>query len=89
MDHQHRMRGHSRRANCDRVRLAEGPVASVDLCDCGTMQLNIGALTLRLTPGALSELLATLGSAVAEHAAQLARDALPGSSGLGLGRGSA
>lgn len=58
---------------CRKVRLAESSVASVDLCDCGVMHLNLGPLSLRLCPQALSELIATLGRAVAAHAARRAR----------------
>jgi hypothetical protein len=55
---------------CPKTRLAEGGLAAVDVCHCGMMQLHIGALTLRITPGALSELLSTLGQAVAAHSAR-------------------
>lgn len=58
---------------CHRVRLAESSVASVDMCDCGVMHLNMGPFSLRLCPHAMSELLSTLGRAVAAHAARRAR----------------
>jgi len=58
------------RGECCRTRLAESSVAAVDVCSCGMMQLHIGALTMRLAPCAVSELLATLGEAVAEHTAR-------------------
>jgi hypothetical protein len=58
------------------VRLAESSVAGVDVCGCGILHLHLGPLTLRLAPCALSELLGTLGQAVAEHAAR--RVGLPG-----------
>lgn len=57
------------RGGCRRTRLAESSIASVDVCTCGKMHLHIGALTLRMAPSAVSELLATLGQAVARHAA--------------------
>jgi hypothetical protein len=59
-------------SNKDRpkARLAEGEVASVDVCECGTMLLHLGPVTLRLAPCAVSDLLATLGQAVATHAAR-------------------
>ncbi|MCB9629492.1 MAG: hypothetical protein H6725_19160 [Sandaracinaceae bacterium] len=57
---------------CVKTRLAESAVAAVDLSDCGVMYLHLGALTLRLAPSVLSELLATLGEAVAMHACQQA-----------------
>lgn len=49
------------------TRLAESSIAAVDVCECGMMQLHIGAMTLRLSPCAASELLRTLGQAVAAH----------------------
>ncbi len=60
------------RPGCRPVRLAETALAAVDVCDCGMMQLHLGAITLRMTPGAVSELLATLGQAVAARAAAAA-----------------
>ena len=64
---------------CQRKRLAEGPVAAVDECECGMLQLHVGAFTLRLTPRALSDLVGTLGLAVAERAAHAAAgDSAPG-----------
>jgi hypothetical protein len=53
--------------DCQRVRLAEADIGSVDVCDCGMWQLNMGALTLRFAPAAVSDLLGLLGQAVAEH----------------------
>jgi hypothetical protein len=37
-------------------------------------QLHIGAMTLRFAPAAVSELLALLGQAVAEHSARRSAD---------------
>lgn len=65
------------RSGCSRIRLAESSVARVELCECGIVQLHIGALTLRLAAPAMSELLGTLGAAVAAHAALLASAASP------------
>lgn len=56
------------RADCPRTRLAENGVGAVEVCRCGNWQIHIGALTLRLAPCAISELLGLLGEAVAEHA---------------------
>lgn len=56
-------------SDCHRTRLAQSRVAAVDVCDCGAMQLHLGALTVRMSQAALSELLSTLGQAVARHAA--------------------
>ena len=56
------------RTDCTRRRLAEGGIASVDVCSCGTLQIHIGALSLRMDEGALSELVTTLGRALERHA---------------------
>lgn len=60
---------HASQSSCPRRRLAESPFAAVDVCGCGMMLLHVGAVTIRFTPRALSELLSTLGRAVAVHAA--------------------
>ncbi len=52
---------------CPRVRLAQGPMAAVDACQCGMLQLHLGALTVRMTPPALAELESTLRLALREH----------------------
>jgi hypothetical protein len=44
-------------------RIAEGDVAAVDRCECGALNLHLGALTIRLTPQALRSLLDTLDEA--------------------------
>jgi hypothetical protein len=59
---------------CSQTRLAESPVAAVDRCSCGTLQLHIGPLTLRLAPCALGELRTTLDRAMAAYSA---RDVAP------------
>jgi hypothetical protein len=59
---------------CSQTRLAESAVAAIDLCSCGTLQLHIGPLTLRLAPCALSELRATVDKAMAAFGA---RDVAP------------
>jgi hypothetical protein len=66
---------HPHAAECPRRRLAEGAIAAVDECQCGMLQLHIGAITLRLAPCALSELLATLSEAAAAHAGRRAEPA--------------
>jgi hypothetical protein len=55
--------------DCATLRLAQGDVATIDLCSCGTLRLNLGALTVRLTSQALSSLMQTLGEGLATHAA--------------------
>jgi hypothetical protein len=37
-------------ADCPRSRLAEGRLAAVDTCECGMLQVHVGALTLRMAP---------------------------------------
>lgn len=54
--------------DCPRTRLAQGSIASVDACQCGMLQVHLGALTLRMAPCALAELAHTLNQAVAAHA---------------------
>jgi hypothetical protein len=73
--------------SCHRIRLIDGPLASVDACDCGMMHLNIGAITLRLAPCAVSELLSTLGRAVAVQTAHGLRPAMASDAPLDAGFG--
>lgn len=56
------------------ARLAEGNLATVDLCPCGVMHVHIGSMTLRLDPDGVGELLATLGQAAAAHTAWVQRE---------------
>jgi hypothetical protein len=58
------------------ARIAQGAFASVDLCDCGVLLVNIGAVTLRMDASAMSSLVSTLGEAVAEHTARKHRQRL-------------
>lgn len=51
------------------MRLAQGDVATIDMCSCGTLRLSLGAVTLRLTPEALSSLMQTVGEGLATHSA--------------------
>jgi len=53
---------------CHREQLAAGDFASVELCDCGSLHLTIGAVTLRLSPACLSELAAVIDAASRELA---------------------
>ena len=41
---------------CQKTRLAECGAFSVDLCDCGVVNLVVGFVTLRLEKSALAEL---------------------------------
>ncbi len=73
-------------ARCHHTRLAVGDLAAIDACECGTLHLHLGALTLRLSEDALSELVGTLGYALAQlrvREGQLSRaEALAHSSGV-------
>jgi hypothetical protein len=51
-----------------RIPLARATGIEVDACDCGTIHLTIGALTLRLDPAAFGRLSATLAEAVVTRA---------------------
>jgi hypothetical protein len=55
-------------SDCPRTRLAHGSLAAVDACQCGMLQVHIGALTLRVAPCALAELAGTLNHAIVAHA---------------------
>jgi len=44
---------------------------------CGMMQLHLGPFTVRMAPDAVSELLATLGRAVAAQAGRVAQSQTP------------
>lgn len=62
-----------RSQECPKRRLAESAVAAVDLCECGTYQLHVGALTVRLTTDAFAELQHTLAHALEQAAVPRAR----------------
>ncbi|MEM1348523.1 MAG: hypothetical protein AAGI01_08215 [Myxococcota bacterium] len=53
-----------RRTPCSVTRLANGEVSSVDVCECGTMQVNLGAFMLRLSPETVAEIARTLNGAL-------------------------
>ncbi|MBX3185293.1 MAG: hypothetical protein KIT72_16520 [Polyangiaceae bacterium] len=55
----------NREHTCHRTRVAESGMATVEACSCGTLHLNLGPLTLRLTREALTDLVGTLGYALA------------------------
>lgn len=54
--------------HCARRRLAEGGIAAVDVCSCGMLQVHLGALSIRMDEGALSEMVTTLRRALWEYA---------------------
>lgn len=49
---------------CTIVRLADSELAAVDRCSCGTLRVHLGAITLRVTPQALQQIVHTLGCAL-------------------------
>jgi len=56
-----------RRTPCPVTRLAKGEVTSVDVCECGTMQVNLGAFTLRVSPETVAEIATTLNAALVTY----------------------
>ncbi|HVG57488.1 MAG TPA: hypothetical protein VNA24_02980 [Hyalangium sp.] len=52
-------------ARCTRKLLAATPICTVEECECGTVHLSVGALTLRLEREALRDLQGALASALA------------------------
>jgi hypothetical protein len=67
-------------------RLAQGAFTAVDVCECGSMQVHVGALTLRMTPRALAELADTLNHAILAHVAQTEATAPLGALGFAARR---
>lgn len=59
----------SRSAHRSPERIAQGNLVAVDQCDCGTMHVHVGAVTLRLDLPGLRDLLNTLGRALAVRSA--------------------
>ncbi len=53
---------------CERIRLAEGNLATVDQCSCGMLHLHLGAITLRVSPEALHSIFETLGQSITAQA---------------------
>lgn len=53
---------------CPTVRLAASDLVAVDRCSCGTLRVNLGALTLRITAEGLQAIMQTLGEALIAHA---------------------
>jgi len=48
---------------CQRQALAAGDFSTIEICDCGSLHLTIGAVTLRLSPTCLPELVAVVTEA--------------------------
>lgn len=53
---------------CPTVRLAASDLVAVDRCSCGTLRVNLGALTLRITAEGLQAIMHTLGEALSANA---------------------
>jgi len=62
---------------CTQVRLAESELVAVDKCSCGALRVHLGALTLRVTPDALQQVVHTLGSALIADASLSAAQPSP------------
>jgi len=65
----------SQKDHANSERLAEGECRAVDLCQCGTLQLHLGDLSLRLSPDVAHSVLRTLAAALARRQALLAERA--------------
>ena len=48
----------------ERALLAEGPFCKVESCECGTVHVSLGPMTLRLHPEVVESVWATLGVAL-------------------------
>ena len=59
------------------VRLAESEAVAVDMCGCGTLQVHLGDLSLRLPAEMVANLIRTLGAALAARQRILAHRAAP------------
>jgi len=64
-------------------RLAQGEFTAVDRCECGSLQLHVGALTLRMSPRALAELADTLNHALLSHCGKKQDSAEPRALAIG------
>jgi len=61
------MSHHSKTDHTTNVRLAESDHAAVDMCHCGTLQVHLGDLSLRLPPDLVLCLTRTLTAALARR----------------------
>ena len=55
---------------CDRRRLAARASFAIDECDCGSVHLTIGHVTIRLDPCAYSEMAVAIAEALEHLSAQ-------------------
>jgi hypothetical protein len=60
---------HSVVESCAVVRLASSELVAVDRCNCGTLRVHLGALTLRINAEGLQAIMETLGAALIADAA--------------------
>jgi hypothetical protein len=51
------------RQPCSRRTLAEGDLALVEQCSCGSVHVTLGTVTVRIPSAALASIAATLGQA--------------------------
>jgi hypothetical protein len=49
---------------CTQVRLAQCELVAIDRCSCGALRVHLGALTLRVSPEALTQVARTLEQAL-------------------------
>jgi len=59
------------------VRLAESDSVAVDMCRCGTLQVHLGDLSLRLPPEIVANLMRTLSAALENRHRLLMQRAAP------------
>ena len=59
------------------VRLAESESVAVDMCHCGTLQVHVGDLSLRLPPELVASLTRTLSAALERRQRLLMQRAAP------------
>ncbi len=57
----------SKPSECERERIAENSVGSIEVCNCGMWRLNVGAVTLRFDARALWALHDLLSEAASRH----------------------
>jgi hypothetical protein len=61
------MASHSRTDHANMTRLAEGECTTIDMCTCGALQLQLGDLSLRLSPEVAHNVMRTLGAALSRR----------------------
>jgi len=61
------MSHHSKTDHASNVRLAESDHVAIDMCHCGTLQVHLGDLSLRLPPDLVLSLTRTLTVALARR----------------------